>query len=306
LTSISVAGVIRRHRNDSQEAAVMVNSSVHNKGAMTQRTCASSQPTFNTDLGATIDGDRRATYKGASFTYPASLASAIECEIKAESRLTGETDKPEGVVPAHTAFTFQGPYATRHKSSYFTPEISIYSIGKYKDALALSNSYLQSLEEDIQSLKTILAERRPSLEGKIPFLPFGTDATQAFHSHLKYIDFKDGKGLMFLTQFNIEPSLVNNQGLIYIFQGLTDDGLYYVSARFPVTEQSLPPTYEADRFESYTRDMFYGRDKKRNEENYKSYLAGIKRKLEDLSSDRFEPNLTLLEKLISSLCVEME
>jgi hypothetical protein len=238
-----------------------------------------------------------------SFTYPGSVASEIKTEIKPESRLTGETDKPEGVVPTHLAFILQGSYATRQKSSYFTPEVSIYSINKYKDALALSNAYVQSLEKDIQSLKAILAERPVSLEGEIPFLPFGTDATQAFHSHLKYTNFKNGQGLIFLTQFNIEPSLVNSQGLIYTFQGLTDDGLYYVSARFPVTAPSLPSSYEATTFENYTLNMFYGEDKKSNEENYKSYLAKIKRKLDDLPSERFEPKLTLLERLISSLCV---
>jgi hypothetical protein len=305
LTSISVTAVIRyRYRTAGQEIASISNSHVVHPEAMTQPVCAPPQPPFSADREATIDDYRMTTYKGVSFNYPASLASGIEFQIRAESRLSGETDKPEGVVPSHLAFTFQGPYATRHKSSYFTPEVSIYSVSKYKDALALSNAYVQSLEEDIQSLKVILAERRPSPpKGEIPFLPFGTDATQAFHSHLKYIDFKNGRGLLFLTQFNIEPSLVNNQGLIYTFQGLTDDGHYYVSARFPVTAPSLPPSYEANKFENYSLRMFYGRDRKANEQKYESYLARIERELDDLPSDRFEPSLSLFDKLISSLCV---
>ena len=52
---------------------------------------------------------------------------------------------------------------------------------------------------------------------------------------------------MFLTQFNIEPSLINNQGVVYTFQRLTDDGLHYVSARFPVAVSFLPPSYESNQ-----------------------------------------------------------
>ena len=87
-----------------------------------------------------------------------------------------------------------------------------------KEALAISPAYVKSLESDVQSLKAILDARPASLD-RVPFLPFGTDASQAFVSHFKCLNFKNGRGLIFLTQFNIEPSLVNNQGLMYVFQG---------------------------------------------------------------------------------------
>lgn len=253
--------------------------------------------------GPASRGNKLASYNGVSFTYPVSLASEVKSETKPAAVLVGETDKPEGVVPAHTAFTFKGAYALRHESAFFTPEVSIYHIQKYKEALAKSPAYVQSFESDVQSLKAILDARPASIEREVPFLPFGTDATQAFVSHLKYMNFKNGRGLIFLTQFNIEPSLVNNQGLIYVFQGLTDDGLYYVSARFPVTLPFLPAGYQSKTFEKYSLSMFHGSDEKSNQENYKQYLETIKRRIVDLPAKTFQPNLTLVDNLIRSLCV---
>ena len=254
-------------------------------------------------VGPASRGNKVASYNGVSFTYPVSLASEVKSETKPAAPLVGETDKPEGVVPAHTAFTFRGSYGARHESSFFTPEISIYHIQKYKEALAKSPAYVQSLDSDVQSLKAILDARPASLDRDVPFLPFGTDASQAFVSHFKYLNFKNGRGLIFLTQFNIEPSLVNNQGLMYVFQGLTDDGLYYVSARFPVTLPFLPPGYQSKNFEKYSLSAFYGGDQKTNQENYKLYLETIKRRLAKLPAKTFQPNLSSVDKLIGSLCV---
>lgn len=295
VSSVGIAGLIH-NRTRGQKTAGEANSLVSlSEKTKIRRACTPS-------VEPTSDGKGTASYNGVSFSYHLSLASQVDFETKPESPLTGETDKPEGVVPAHTAFTFKGSYGLRHKSSFFKPEISIYPIQKYKEALALSTAYVQSLERDIVSLKAILDERPASLEREVPFLPFGTDANQAFVSRVRYIDFKNGKGLMFLTQFNTEPSLVNNQGLTYIFQGLTDDGLYYVSARFPVTASFLPSGYESKSFGKYSVSMFYGSDQKQM--NYKLYLETIKRKLVDVPAETFEPNLTSIDNLISSLCVE--
>jgi hypothetical protein len=297
--SIGVAGLIRVRSRGPQAIAKTDSPTFRNEVSKTQRTCGASVDT-------TPNGNRIVSYNGVSFDYPVSLASEVESEIKPASFLISETDKPEGVVPAHTAFTFKGSYGSRHKSSFFTPEIDVYNIQHYKQALAVSTAYVQSLESDLQSLKAILDGRPPSLEREVPFLPFGTDATQAFVSNLKYVDFKNGRGLVFLTQFNIEPSLVNNQGLTYVFQGLTDDGLNYVSARFPVTLSFLPPDYQSKGFGEYSVSAFYGRDQKSNDDNYKLYLETIKRRLDGLPTQTFQPNLKSVENLIGSLCVTPE
>lgn len=141
----------------------------------------------------------------------------------------------------------------------------------------------------------------------MPFLPFGTDAAQSFLARVKYIDFKNGKGVFYLTQFDTEPSLVNNQGLLYTFQGLTGDGLYYVSARFPVRVPFLPPSYDSKEFRDSTLpSYFYGADIESKEQRYRTYLTNITRELEEMPPDKFDPTLSLLEEAIRTLRVAVE
>lgn len=46
----------------------------------------------------------------------------------------------------------------------------------------------------------------------------------------------DGGGIRYLTQFGQAAGLITNPELFYTFQGLTDDGAYYVAAVFPVAQ----------------------------------------------------------------------
>jgi hypothetical protein len=310
LAGTIISGVNVMNRNASHVAIA----DLTNPGAVAEEAhdaprslCAPLAPSPDDNGGESIREKKTADYHGISFAYPTALTPEIKAEIKPASPLEGETDKPEGVVPEHISFSFSGAYASKHASSYFKPEISIYSIPKYRDALALSSVYVQSLNHEINSLKVILARHSLPPGKDIPFMPFGIDASQAFHARIKYLDFRNGKGIIFLTQFNIEPSLINNQGLLYTFQGLTDDGLYYVSARFPVTAPFLPPSYESDTFENYTLPAyFYSEHRESNEKSYKIYLAQAVRKLEELPQNQFQPNLALSEELIRSLCIDVK
>jgi len=249
-------------------------------------------------------GNQTASYEGVSFTYNSSLASEIKAETIPEAPLDKEDDKPDEVAPEHTAFTLIGPYASRYESSFFSPpEIHIYPIAGYKEALAVSKDDVKALEEKISTLKTILSERPTSSEKEIPFLP-EIDAAQVLRARLKYIDFKNGKGIMFLSQYNTEPALINNQGLAYIFQGLTSDGLYYISASFPVSAPILPKDSGATSFEDYKLPDDFYQDYESNEKSYGAYATKIARKLEALPPGKYEPDLTLFEELIRSLYVK--
>jgi hypothetical protein len=60
------------------------------------------------------------------------------------------------------------------------------------------------------------------------------------HVQVQYLDFKNGKGVRFLTWYSQGIMPVNNHELIYTYQGLTGDGTYYVAAVLPVNHPSLP------------------------------------------------------------------
>jgi hypothetical protein len=251
--------------------------------------------------------DRAVVYRGVSFTCNDFLASEIKAETEAAYALESETDTGQGVVPEHIVFKFLGDYASQHRSSTFSPELNVYPIADYKKVLVRSESYVRQFETKIQALKQMLSEQPNRGEKEIPFLPFGIGASQGFHARMKYVNFRNGKGVLFLTQYNIEPALVNNQGLTYTFQGLTDDGDYYVSATFPVTAPILPHGYEAESTESYTLvppRASRGREYDSFENDYRTYLTKLTLELEELSADKYQPNLTILEDVIRSLNVE--
>ena len=93
---------------------------------------------------------------------------------------------------------------------------------------------------------SIAADLKSLLEGKqinddLPFLPM-LNAAQVMRSHVEYLEFKNGSGVRFLTQFDQAPLPINNMELIYTFQGLTSDGKYYVAAIFPINHADLPDT----------------------------------------------------------------
>jgi hypothetical protein len=128
-------------------------------------------------------------------------------------------------------------------------------------------------------------------------------ARQAFRARVNYVPFKNGRGIMFLSQYNIETSLINNQGLAYVFQGVTDDGTHVVSAVFPVAAPFLPKDFDVETVEEYKLPKdFYTLP---NESKvYQSYLRTVVPKLEALPPDKYVPELRLLEELVRSLSVQ--
>ena len=54
------------------------------------------------------------------------------------------------------------------------------------------------------------------------------NAAQVFHAQTKYLDFNDGSGVGFVTYYAQDVSPVTRDQIFYSFQGLTDNGKYYV------------------------------------------------------------------------------
>jgi hypothetical protein len=267
---------------------------------------------------------KTAVYEGVSFSYDDSLASEVKAELKPEA-LDG---KPGDVEPVHVVFSFQGgSYAARRERAFFLPELHIYNVDAYRETFAkyridgASNQVVaansrRDFEDQLRTLKALLAQRpasarsmkamlsknrRDILKGDMPFLPL-IDASEVLRARVRYVDFEGGKGVVFLTQFNIEDTLITNQALTYVFQGLTDDGAQYVSATFPVAAPFLPADYteaEAERL-GLNQTLLLGT---KLEKRYRAYLAQTARRLDSLPPAQFSPDLNLLDELLGSLRV---
>ena len=123
----------------------------------------------------------------------------------------------------------------------------------------------------------------------MPFLPL-FNAAQVMHAHVQYLDFKTGQGLRYLTMFSQGIVPINNNELIYTYQGLTSDRRYYVAAVLPVTHPSLP----ADGNVS-------GKEPPEFTSDFTAYLANTAASLNTQPAESFTPNLTLLDAMMSSI-----
>lgn len=240
------------------------------------------------------------TFKGVSFSIDKSFETAVLPEQTKDSPLENESDKPDSVFPSHILFRFQGKYGDQHKDSAFSPELHIYPIEEYRKQLKVSNTELARFNQNLSDLKKILAEKKPKIEKDLPFVNF-IDAEQAFHAKMEFAEFYQGAGVWFLTQYNIEPTLINNQGLTYIFQGISQDNKYFVLATFPVTTSFLPANSETTKVDNYSLPEVFQAE---HQEEYEKYLRTVQVKIENASSPEFNPNLEYFKKIVASLKID--
>lgn len=127
----------------------------------------------------------------------------------------------------------------------------------------------------------------------LPFLPW-VNMKQGFCAQPELIEFSSGRGIRYLTWYSQGPNPVLDTQVFYTFQGLSDDGQYYVAALFPVQTGVFPnaPSAcdacgDADPFAELT-----------------ALLARQLTELNALEADSFSPSLTVLDDVIRSLRIE--
>lgn len=226
---------------------------------------------------------------GVSFQYDPSLANDIQ------SQLVDAFSEDGGMnyllLPQYISFTFSDSYADadplyqqRWQLNLETmPQIVVYPAAAYAAMHPLART-------QIEQLQALLAAQPSTPGGTLPYLPLN-NAAQVFHSQVDYLPFANGAGVRYVTAFSQDASPVTNQHLLYTFQGLTDDGQYYVAAFFPVITAVLPNTVEVDDWEAFGH-------------NYSTYVAETKAVLNSLTLLDFTPNFTLLDAVMTSLQVE--
>jgi hypothetical protein len=162
------------------------------------------------------------------------------------------------------------------------------------------NEYLQvneDMAEPFNTLKGIIAGQ--PVPENIPFLP-AFNAAQIFHSNEQLLNFQNGKGIRFLTQYGQDVSPINNQAIFYTFQGMTDDGSYYVSAILPVNASFLAADSNPDSPLPPDGIPFDWQ----NFENVTQHFDLVKQKLNAADPTSFNPAMTSLDGLIQSIQIK--
>jgi uncharacterized protein YjbI with pentapeptide repeats len=221
-------------------------------------------------------------FQGVQFRFNSSLAESVWPEIAAA--LPPQQGAPEwGGRPQHIGFTFASngqPHAfpVRGLGLGSQPQIFIYPVQEFSTISELAKG-------QIEGLQSLLKARPSAPEDAIPLLPL-INAAQVLHAQVRYLDFENGSGVRFITQYSQEVvGRLTNQNIFYTFQGLTRDGKYYVAAFFPITASGL-----SDELVDEPSDAA------------QAHLAEDIQHLNSLSSQEFDPDL--LDSLIESMVVD--
>ncbi len=180
------------------------------------------------------------------------------------------------ILPEHSISTLTGYPISNH---LLKPQIFVYPVAE----LTAANEGAGKIAADLDAL---LKSQQPG--ENLPFMPL-FNAQQVLHSQVSFLDFKNGKGVRFVTQFDQAPLPINNHELIYTFQGLTNDGKYYVAAVLPVNLASLPAdekvTGDATEFMS----------------GFQKYLDDTVTMLDGQAASAFTPDLGKLDAMMQSI-----
>jgi hypothetical protein len=200
--------------------------------------------------------------------------------------------------PAYVRFGFLGFQGGRVYDLPFLPadnrvaQVSIYQTADFP-GFGDDNQFgfpgqLQALSDLLQTGvdSTACAEPMYAYEDSLPFLPW-LNARQTFCAQPQILDFQSGKGLRYLTFYAQGPELALDRQIFYTFQGLSADGKFYISASFPVATGIFPneppvgPLFPDPAFQETMKEQVL--------------------QLNDQAADRFEPSLTTLNALVSSI-----
>jgi len=242
-----------------------------------------------------VPKQQKVEFKGVSFSYNPQIFGKVKSEEVAERPLEDETHKPSYVTPKQRLFAFE--LATDFSEMYLTVSL----INDFPRMYAIDPLSVKGAIKDNENLRKVLKDKNFRVENQIPYLPF-TDASQSFQAKVKHCNFQNGQGILFLTFWETQYELPSNRQLRYVFEGLTNDGKYYVLAQMPVSVAFLPED-DTEEFEGYKIPWSKLKDEaemKRFEEVKKE----IGKRLENLKPNEFEPNLNYFEEMISSLKVE--
>ncbi len=102
----------------------------------------------------------------------------------------------------------------------------------------------------VAQLKKIINTKSVRGIKELPILPTA-EAAEVFHNQLKYISSKQVSGMAFLSAYAQDEAPLKNGDFFYTYQGLSNDGKYYVSLFWPVTVTGLPANATSKQGASY-------------------------------------------------------
>jgi hypothetical protein len=210
------------------------------------------------------------------------LASGYDCQTISEA--SGGDMPAFAVNPEFTEITLTG-YSL--PGSVLGPKIDLFPVQRFVEILP------DTVPGRVSDLQALIAGGAPSAD-HLPILPI-LNAAQIFHAAYGVIPFVSGRGIRFLTMYGQDVGPVNNQAMVYTYQGLTSDGKFWVTVTLPASNPILPadgsilPGGE-------TWDQFSA--------NFSTYIVDIQNQLNAQAPGAYSPTLTALDALVASITVQ--
>ncbi|MBI5953291.1 MAG: hypothetical protein HY865_16675 [Chloroflexi bacterium] len=195
-------------------------------------------------------------------------------------------------TPGHLQVMLDDYYLLQGKSNQ--PRIYVYPAQAYAELVPAAFESLHRLNNILYDPNTVSTDQLPS----IPFF----NAQQVFASNIQIIAFQNGRGVRFLTEYAQYPASANNSDLLYHFQGITDDGEYYIIALLPITAPILAETSDGGAPLPASGNPYpYFADPNADMEVYYSAVTAL---LNGTSPDTFFPTISQLDALMQSMQIE--
>jgi hypothetical protein len=221
-------------------------------------------------------------FEGVGFSYDDSIATGVDAERIPSTGPAGPDRAEWEVEPEHFIFSFNGYVLP---DTFHEPRIAIYPAAELETASGVGARIMSAMRQ-------ALAARPEAAPPNSVMLTF--NAGHLMSTPAVYLDFNGGSGMRYLTQMAQAYYPINNRDLFYAFQGLTDDGQWYVAAVLPVAHPSLPA--DAGEYTSGDQTAFT--------DDFETYAAEIAAQLEAEAPGSFTPDLSLLDAMMTSLRIE--
>ena len=226
---------------------------------------------------------------GVYMAIPACLASDATGIIMPEVIPT-ENEYP-AYNPAYRKISLIG-YPLSNK--FWQPVVQVYPVARFIELVP-------DMANTVTKMQQILADKPAEFQTAIPVVQV-PGAAQVFHARVGYLNFKNGQGIGFLTEYAQYYAPVNNHDLFYTYQGLTADGKYWISIFLPVNAAYLQASYNEP---AVPADGIAAPDENSNnlENEMKTYYVNMVQKLNNTEADAFTPSLSCIAQFVQSLNV---
>lgn len=227
---------------------------------------------------------------GAGFELQYDPAFFQGGQTSQEPRLTMAeigTDIPLDNAPARVKFTLipAGAMGGRPDSG---SEASVRVIPLKDPSVPDYAKAYPALQKDAEDLRAILKAGavHPEISKDLPDWNC-EDCEETIHAKAQIVDTPWCAGVQFLTTYVQEAAEIDNERLVYKFEGLSKDGAYFIAVEVPLRHPSLP--IRAPGLDSM------------NESQVKAYYAQAEDQLNRADDDTFKPSLVSLREMVKSL-----